>query len=257
MKNVKRRAWKRLRAVPFALCAALCLALFLSACGAANGPSVAQGPLDAPDPPAVPAPLVPLPAPEPDGGPFGIDVNINMGTIDDYLGRPDVAYIDMRMLFDPADFESIGGISTLTRTLPGYRIVPLPYLATLSAMPVSGAYDGPRLFEVLWGDDGGILSLSPNYLESGIILDELFPKDKPIFLMCGGAGYSALTRALLIHMGWDPNLIYSTGGNWYYEGDQALPLTIPHDGADGGLIHATWRANYAFIDFEHLHRLAP
>ena len=219
----------------------LCLALTLSACGQSTRE----------------AELAPLPPPEPDGGPFGVDLNINMGTIDDFLERPDVAYRDMRMLFDPADFESIGGISTLTRTLPGFRITSLPYIATLSAMPVSGAYEGDTLFDVVWGEGNEILEIRPNYIESELILEELFPKDTVIFLMCGGAGYSALSRALLVHMGLDPELIYSTGGNWYYEGDRSLSLTWPNDAeaADIGaedIIYATWRANYAYIDFSRL-----
>jgi len=182
-----------------------------------------------------------------------VDVNINMTTIDDYLNRPDVAYMDMRMLYDPADFEAIGGISSLTQTLPGYRIVPYPFLGTLSAMPVDNAYDGERLFEIVWGEGNEILSITPNYAESETILGELFPKDKVIFLMCGGAGYSSLTRVLLINQGWDENKIYHTGGNWYYEGNMSLDLTISASNPD----IATWRANYAFIDFEHLSRITP
>ena len=104
------------------LCAAFCLALLLPAC-TDKGPAV--------DPQAQKhvVSLQPLPPPQPDGGPFGVDANINMNTIDNFLGRPDVAYIDVRMFFDPADYEAIGGFSRLTRTLPGYRIVPFPFIA--------------------------------------------------------------------------------------------------------------------------------
>ena len=215
----------------------LCLSLFLSACAAAGNPD---------------EPLAELPPPERDGGMFGVDTNINQATIDDWLERPDVAYIDMRMFYDPADFEAIGGISRLTQTLPGYRVVPLPYIATLDAMPVSGAYDGDRLFEVVWGEGGEILSVSPNYVESETILHELFPKDKVIFLMCGGAGYSFLTRQFLSYMGWDESMIYSTGGNWYYEGEKGIDMTV--DNRSDRI--ATWRADYACIDFDHLQGIA-
>jgi len=194
-----------------------------------------------------------LPPPEPDGGPFGVDVNINMTTIDGYLGRPDVAYIDVRMLYDPADFPSIGGVASLTQTLPGYRIVPYPFIATLSAMPVDNAYEGVTLFDVVWGEGREILSITPNYSESEIILNDLFPKDKIIFLMCGGAGYSSLTRVLLIHLGWEENMIYHTGGNWHYEGNMAIDMTI--SATDSNI--ATWRANYAYIDFDRLNRITP
>jgi hypothetical protein len=199
----------------------------------------------------------PLPPPEPDSGLFGMDLNINMTTIDDFLCRPDVAYFDVRMFFDPADFPAIGGISNLTRALPGYRVVPFPFIATLSAMPVDGAYEGDKLFEVVWSEDREILKVTPNYLESETILSELFPKDKKIFLMCGGGGYSFLIRSLLIHQGWDENMIYHTGGNWHYEGTKALNMIVNPEDADDDLILATWRVNYAFIDFDRLHRIVP
>ena len=215
-----------------------CLVLFLSACDSNDSNTQEQ--------------LVALPPPEPDGGPFGVDVNINMTTIDNYLNRPDVAYIDVRMLYDPADFPAIGGIANLTQTLPGYRVVPYPFLATLSAMPVANAYEGETLFEVVWGDDREILEISLNYAEANTILNDLFPKDEIIFLMCGGAGYSSLTRVLLIHLGWDENKIYHTGGNWHYDGNMGLDMTV--SATDSNI--ATWRVNYAFIDFDRLTKIS-
>ena len=161
------------------------------------------------------AELAPLPAPEPDPeSMFGVDKNINMATIDEYVGRPDVAYRDVRMLFDPADYAAIGGNADLSATIVGFKIVPYPYLATLTALPVEGAYSGETLFSLEWDEAGNIVAATPNYKESQIILDDLFPKDKPIFLMCGGGGYAGMTKALLIFLGWDPELLYNVGGNW-------------------------------------------
>jgi rhodanese-related sulfurtransferase len=215
----------------------LCLALFLSTC-TNKEPPVFQ--------------LADLPPPVNDSGPFGIDSNINMRNIDDFLNRPDVAYFDMRMLYDPADFPAIGGIASLTQTLPGYRVVPFPFIANLGAMPVANAYDGDRLFEVVWGEGRGeVLEITPNFLESETFLHDIFPKDKVIFLMCGGAGYSSLARGLLIHMGWDADMIYHTGGNWHYDGNMSLDMTVSSDESN----IATWRANYAFIDFNRLRRI--
>ena len=55
-----------------------------------------------------------LPSAEPDpDSDFGVDLNVNMDTIDDYLGIPGVAYRDMRLLKDPADYSAIGGDSVL------------------------------------------------------------------------------------------------------------------------------------------------
>ena len=59
-----------------------------------------------------------LPAPEPDeSSMFGVDKNINMATLDNYLGREDVVYRDVRMLFDPADYAAIGGNADLASTV--------------------------------------------------------------------------------------------------------------------------------------------
>ena len=90
------------------------------------------------------------------------------------------------MLFDPADYAAIGGEADLTRTIEGFKIVPFPYIAALPVLPVSGAYNGDCLFTVTWNESGAIASAEANYMESMRFLEELFPKDKAIFLMCCG-----------------------------------------------------------------------
>lgn len=197
-----------------------------------------------------------LPPPEPMGdSPFGVDSNINMETIDQYLGREDVAYRDVRLLFDPANYGEIGGEADLTRTIEGFRIVPYPYLATLQTLPVSGGYEGECLYEVTWAEDGTVAQARPLYEESELILEELFPKDQAIFLMCGGGGYAGMMKELLIYLGWDPELLYNVGANWTYTGDHAQELVIYPEDADGEKIYATWRADYAYLDFDRLHPL--
>lgn len=197
-----------------------------------------------------------LPLPETDSNSmFGVDKNINMDTIDNYLGRDDVEYIDVRMLFDPADFAAIGGEADLTRTIKGFSVVPYPFIATLSQLPVSGAYSGPCLYALTWKEDGSIASATPNFIESNMVMNELFPKDKAIFLMCGGGGYSGLMKSLLIFLGWNENLLYNTGANWSYTGKNTLELTVYPEDAGGDKIYATWRADYAYIDFTRLHRI--
>ncbi|MCL1802262.1 MAG: hypothetical protein FWG30_01290 [Eubacteriaceae bacterium] len=198
-----------------------------------------------------------LPMPDVDtSNMFGVDKNINMNTIDSYLGRDDVEYIDVRLLFDSADFGAIGGEADLTRTIHGFHIVPYPYIATLSELPVSGAYDGPCLYALTWNADGSIASATPNFLESELIMQELFPKGKAVFIMCGGGGYSGMIKSLLIYLGWDENYLYNIGGNWGYEGSNTLELTIFPEDAAGNKIYATWRANYAYIDFTRLHQIS-
>ncbi|NLY37484.1 MAG: hypothetical protein GX046_09685 [Tissierellia bacterium] len=197
--------------------------------------------------------LAPLPAPQVDqSSKFGVDQNINMETIDNYLHREDVAYRDVRMLFDPADYAAVGGDADLSQTIHGFKIVPYPYLATLSELPVSGAYNDRCLFNVEWTDSREILSVEANYKESMQILEELFPKDQAIFIMCGGAGYSQMMKELLIHLGWDEALLYNTGANWSYTGDNSLELIIYSEDAKEPNTYAIWRADYAYLLFDKL-----
>ncbi|MDD3920599.1 MAG: hypothetical protein PHO41_05475, partial [Eubacteriales bacterium] len=73
------------------LCACLLAVLCLFACTSCNTQAIQP---------------VPLPPPMADpNSMFGVDKAINMETIDQYLGREDVAYRDVRMLFDPAAYE--------------------------------------------------------------------------------------------------------------------------------------------------------
>ncbi len=196
----------------------------------------------------------PLPTAEPDSNSqFGVDKNINIDTIDNWLNRDDVVYRDVRMLFDPADYAAIGGDADLSRTIEGFKVVPYPYIATLTELPVSGAYEGDCLFAVKWGEDGAIVSADANYDESMLVLEELFPKDKAIILMCGGGGYSGMMKSLLIFLGWDASKLYNVGGNWSYKGEHSQELIVYPEDANGDKIYATWRADYAYIDFSRLH----
>ncbi len=161
-----------------------------------------------------------LPAPQPDpASQFGVDVNVNMSTIDGYLGLADTAYIDMRMTIDPYDYEAIGGNSILTNMIEGFRVMPYPYLAPCPNMPeeLGKGYGGPTLFAM---DEQG--KYSPNYKESLAIVEAVFPKDKAIILMCGAGGYAGLTKQMLVSLGWDESPIFNVGGLWFYEGKHSI-----------------------------------
>lgn len=192
-------------------------------------------------------PALPGAQPDPDDQ-FGVDVNINMATIDAWLGRPDVAYRDMRLIFDPARWEDVDEDPYASKVLPGFKMVPYPYLATMAPIPVTEYYEGDTLFTCEWSDEGELLSVKSNYKESMTLLRELFPQDKAIFLCCGGAGYASFTKKLLLYLGWDPTLVYNVGGMWYYEGSEAIDLIEYGAKADDDL-YATWRADYTLIDF--------
>lgn len=164
-----------------------------------------------------------LPAPEVSEGQrgeLGIDKNVNESTIDQYLGRSDSVYRDMRMLKDPARYEAIGGDSYLSGFVNGFEVVPLPYILNVTGLPeaVGDTFSGDTLFTLENGE------YKANYKESMAILEALFPKDKVIFLMCGGGGYAGMMKNMLVALGWDASKIYNVGGYWYYDGDNNVAV---------------------------------
>lgn len=170
-----------------------------------------------------------LPLPEvSDGlrGDLGIDKNINEKTIDKYLNRKDSVYRDMRMLIDDADYEAIGGDSYLSGFVSGFEVISYPYLCNVEDLPeeVGSTYTGVTLFS--HENDEYIA----NYAESFDILEKIFPKDKNIFLMCGGGGYAGMTKKLLVALGWDANKIYNVGGYWYYNGQNNINVKYEENG---------------------------
>lgn len=188
-----------------------------------------------------------LPAPELAGGlrgEMGIDKNINETTIDQYLGRNDAVYRDMRMLADVANYEAIGGDSYLSGYVKGFEVVPYPLLVNVEGLPeaVGETYTGPTLFTQ---KDG---KFTPNYAESMEILEYLFPKDKTIFLMCGGGGYAGMMKQMLVSLSWDAERIYNVGGYWYYDGENNVKIKEGDE-------FRYWEVPYHEIKFEYLHRL--
>lgn len=191
-----------------------------------------------------------LPKPEvSDGflGNFGIDKNINIYTIDQYLGRNDTVYRDMRMLVDPAHFENVGGDRYLSGYIKGFQVIPYPYLAPVTGLPeeVGEGYHGNTLFSI--NSEGEYI---PNYEESLMILEEIFPKDKNIFVICGAGGYAMMTKEMLIKLGWNPEKIWNVGCYWNYEGKNNVSVKEYY--GEGKYYYAFHRVDYLVIDFETL-----
>lgn len=177
-------------------------------------------------------------------GEFGIDKNINEKTIDKYLNRNDSVYRDMRMLKDPGNYEAIGGDSYLSGFIKGFEVVPFPYIVNVENLPneVGNTYQGKTLFTL---KDG---VYKPNYEESYDVLEYLFPKDKNIFLVCGGGGYAGMMKSLLITLGWDQNKIYNIGGYWYYEGNNKVNVK-------NGNRYDFYKVLYHNIDFDEMKKI--
>lgn len=182
---------------------------------------------------------------------FGLDKNVNIQTVDQYLDIPGVVKSDLRLVQDPARYEAIGGNSELSMTIDGFRVVPMPYIGTLAPLPVSGGYEGDRLFDIEWGEGLEVLAVSPRYTQSMQMLEELFPKDAPIFLMCGGGGYAGMMRAMLVHLGWDPKKVYALGGMWDYAGERAVQLISYAD--PEAPEYYFWRTDVVYFDFSLLY----
>lgn len=196
--------------------------------------------------------LCELPVSEVTGGErgmLGIDKNINESNIDQYLAREDSVYRDMRMLKDVANYEAIGGDSYLSGYVKGFEVIPYPYLTEVKGLPdaVGKAYSGKTLFKQ--NEDG---TYTANYEESLSILEYLFPRDKNIFLMCGGGGYAGMTKNLLVALGWNKDKIYNVGGYWYYEGNNKVEIKRTVNGKD---VYDFWKVNYHNIDFDNLTRV--
>ena len=199
---------------------------------------------------AFPNTLVSLPTPElAEGqrGELGIDKNVNEATIDSYLGRSDAVYRDLRMLEDPGNYEAIGGDSKLSGFVRGFEVVPFPYIVNVSGLPeeVGQTYVGATLFRQ--HSDG---SYTPNYEESMDILEGLFPKDKVIFLMCGGGGYSGMMKNMLGALGWDESKIYDVGGYWFYEGENSVE--VKRSTSDGTEVYDFYKVPVHEIRFDEL-----
>ena len=179
---------------------------------------------------------------------FGVDKNINIETLDKYLGRNDTVYYDMRMLWDPATYCNIGGDAYLSGYVKGFEVIPYPYLATVTGLPeaVGEGYKGPCLFTI--NENGEYVA---NYKESLLIIEDLFPHDKNIFLMCGGGGYAMMTKNLLVALGYDKDKIYNVGGFWEYSGKNKIKIDVTYgDGLDD--YYAFHRLDYHLIDFAYL-----
>jgi len=189
-----------------------------------------------------------LPKPEITGGArgeLGIDKNINEETIDEYLNRPDSVYRDMRMLEDPGNYEAIGGDRYLSGYIDGFEVIPLPYIVPVKGLPseVGDTYTGTTLF---YDDNGTYVA---NYEESMKIIEDIFPKDKVIFLMCGGGGYAGMTKNFLVSLGWDADKIYNVGGYWYYKGKHSI--TVKKD-VNGVVTYDFDNVPYHNIEFDKL-----
>lgn len=183
-------------------------------------------------------------------GELGIDKNINEETIDKYLFRKDSVYRDMRDLVDEADYTKIGGDSYLSGTIEGFEAVPFPKVVNVTGLPeeVGETYSGKTLFTYDEEED----KYTANYKESMEYLEFYFPKDKYIFLLCGGGGYSGMMKNMLVKLGWDTDKIYVVGAYWSYEGNHDVKVKRTVDGKDH---YDFWKITFHDINFDYFNEV--
>ena len=182
-------------------------------------------------------------------GQLGIDKNINEKNIDKYLNREDSVYRDMRMLKDEANYEKIGGDSYLSGFVSGFEVIPFPYIVNVTGLPeeVGNTYSGKTLYTKK--ENGKYIA---NYKESQEILEYYFPKDKYIFLMCGGGGYAGMMKNMLVDLGWDEDMIYNVGGYWFYKGKNNEVIKTVRSNET---VYDFWKVTYHDFNFDLLHEV--
>ena len=182
-------------------------------------------------------------------GQLGLDKNINEKNIDKYLNRKDSVYRDMRMLKDEANYEKIGGDSYLSGFVSGFEVIPFPYIVNVTGLPkeVGNTYSGKTLYTKK--ENGKYVA---NYKESQEILEYYFPKDKYIFLMCGGGGYAGMMKNMLVDLGWDEDMIYNVGGYWFYKGKNNEVIKTVRSNET---VYDFWKVTYHDFNFDLLHEV--
>lgn len=71
--------------------------------------------------------------------------------------------------------------------------------------------------------------------------------------MCGGGGYAALAKNMLISPGWNKDKIYNIGGYWYYEGNNNVNVKKINENNE--ISYNFWKVTYHDIDFNNLHEV--
>jgi rhodanese-related sulfurtransferase len=124
-----------------------------------------------------------------------IPEEVTMDTVDDFLGRPDVQYVDLRNFDDKMKSGYIAG----------FEFIPF--------------FDYLELEDILVRTDGDWTFAAEDIL-SQAGLRGLFDEDKTIFLMCGSGTRAGFVLAALEELGYE-NVI-NVGGISSYEGDNMV-----------------------------------
>ncbi len=135
-----------------------------------------------------------LPAPRTEEGNYAADASsINATNLYNYMGRNDVTYIDLR------DYEDYA-----RKHLKNFEVI--PYFALIFN---ENAGKDDAMVQLFSGTPEEPVAV---YQSSEAILNELFPKDETLFLMCQSGGRVAMMMEILEEYGYDMNKVYNVGG---------------------------------------------
>ena len=121
-----------------------------------------------------------------------------------YLGRPDILYIDTR---DFGDY--------MKKHFRNFEAV--PFFALVFNADAHTNKDLPQLY------GGTPTEPVPVYEESDELLEVLFPKNRTLFIMCQGGARVTMLMNILKARGWDMSRIYNIGGMAQYTGAEYRP----------------------------------
>lgn len=133
--------------------------------------------------------------------------SINAENLQDYLGRDDVVYIDLR---DYSDFSQ--------KHLRNFESIPF-----FAYIWNKEANTDTSMIQLYGGDPTDPVAV---YNESDELLNELFPKDKTIFLMCQSGGRVVHMMNILAAKGYDMSKIYNVGGMGQYTSKGLDPYVV-------------------------------
>ena len=125
-----------------------------------------------------------------------IPTNLDMEDLDDYLGRPDVQYVDLRNFDDKLNSGYIAG----------FEFIPF--------------FDYLEKTDILVRADGDWTFAAADIVSQGA-LRALFNEDKTIFLMCGSGTRAGYVMAALESLGYTD--VINVGGIGVYVGDNLVP----------------------------------
>lgn len=133
--------------------------------------------------------------------------SIGTDNLIDYLGRDDVFYVDLR---DYSDYAQ--------KHFRNFECIPF-----FGFIWDEAAGTDPEKIQ-LYG--GPVTDPVPNYEESDELLEELFPKDKPLLIMCQSGGRVTMLMEILEARGWDMSQVYNVGGLAQYTDSKYDPYLV-------------------------------